>query len=264
MKNHELTHADPSVNDKENFAESEAHDYEKSLDKIGYQDFRSAERNVETLLSNLTWRGPGGSPRERYDDEENRLARARTDRLRLFNEAEVLHDFDLRRDYNKGFPESKFLKHLAETCDDDGRATVKTVPLSESETRHYRESRDNFIQYLSNDNNREHSFNDYIKSLVRMCISAYGENSRAMMYLCDDLEQMLSSDENKSKIIDRLIERKVNAVSRIATGETIDKNGYVLIGFTGVLDLPEGIENRSMKELADEGVPSLYGYNENA
>jgi len=274
MKNHELTpdhfgnwdaddshyeNTDPYAYDEENLAESNAYDYEKQLDNVDARVVHLAESNVDRLLADLTWRGVGGSPKERYNKEHRKKE---IDRLRLFSEAELLFDYSLRKDY-ENIPKSKFFRHLADTCH-YGYRTVDTVPLSESETEHFHKTAANFTEHLSTHNSREHSFANYVKSLVRMCASAYGKDSRAMMYLCDDLDQMLGSEDNKSKIIDRLIERKLDVVQKISMGETKAPapSGRILIGFTGTLDLPEGIENHSIKELVDEGVPSLYGYNE--
>ena len=251
---------DPYAYDEVNLAESTAYDYEKTLDKVDTRTIYLAESNVDRLLADLTWRGLGGSPRERYNSEHREKE---IDRLRLFSEAETLFDYDLRKDGDK-IPESKFFRHLADTCHYSHR-TVETVPLSESETEHFHKTAGNFTRHLSMKDNRERAFTGYVKSLVRMCTSAYGKESRAMMYLCDDLDQMLSPQkdmagntiDNKSKIIDRLIEKKLNAAQKIALGIRKDKTG-----FTGALDLPEGIENRSVKELVEEGVPSLYGYND--
>ncbi|MBQ3293432.1 hypothetical protein IJG93_04025 [Candidatus Saccharibacteria bacterium] len=64
----------------------------------------------------------------------------------------------------------------------------------------------------------EQSFNGYLKSLLKMCESAYGKGSGR---------------------------RKIG-----------------IAGFTAALDLPDGIENHSLKELVEEGIPSLYGYSD--
>ena len=246
--------------------ESNARDYEKTLAEVSDETVFLAEQNMDRLLADLTWRVPGGPSRERYDKEDRKIE---IDRLRLFAEAETLFDYNLERDA-ENLPESKFFRHLADTCQHDHQI-VDTVPLSKSEEEHFSKSAGDFIKHLSSENPKERSFAAYIKSLIMMCDSAYGKDSRAMMYLNDDLNQLLAPQtdaagntiDNKSKIIDRLIERKLNTVQKIAMGKTTAPapSGRVLIGFTGTLDLPEGIENRSVKELAEEGVPSLYGYN---
>ena len=284
MKIHELTpdhfgdwnandlkyeNTDPYADDEENLAESEAYDYEKRLEKIGTRAVYFAEYNVDRLVYDLAKRvkWKGNSPRERYDNEHRKN---QIDRLRLFNEAETLYDYNLTKD-DENIPKSKFFRHLVYTCQDDSHV-VKTAPLSESEKEHFYKSAGDFTKYLSTDNNRERTFTRYVESLLRICANTYGKDSRAMMYLCDDLNQMLAPAEyisgtidKKSEIIDRLIERKLDVVQKIAMGKIFEPapSGRVLIGFTGTLDLPKGLENHSVKELVEEGVPSLYGYNEN-
>ena len=266
--NDKFENTDSYVYDKDDVTESEARDYEKRLDAIGKREMYGAESNVDRLLVDLTWRGSGDTPREKYNREHRKVE---VDRLRLLSEAQLLNDYDYRKD-KEDIPESKFLRHLADTCNRGHYRVVDTVPLSESELEHFNSTAGNFTKYLSTESNRERTFTNYVKSLLRMCRSAYGKDSRAMMYLCDDLNQMLAPHkdtvgnpvDNKSKIIDRLIERKLNAAQKIAMGKIIapPPSGRFLIGFNGILDLPDGIENRTVKELVDEGVPSLYGYGE--
>lgn len=265
MKNHESVGRGEDFNQGDVSPESEAHEYEKSLNTVDADTIYSAEHNADRLLADLVWRIPdNNSPRERYNNEHRKNE---IDRLRLFKETEVLHNYDFRRDREK-IPESNFFRLLADTCEHSNSLPHKEIPpLSDSEKKHLIRSANNITQYLSGENNRESSFAHYLISLVKMCRGVYGENSRAEMYLCDDLNQLLKPDESrsseskKSEIVDRLIDRKLNAAQKIATGE-IHSSGRVLIGFTGALDLPDGIENRSLKELVEEGVPSLYGYSD--
>lgn len=268
---------------KEEFS---AKNYEEGLDKVDTQDVYGVEDKIGDFLANLTWRFDGdSSPREKY---ERSPRQHKIDKLRLFSEAEILHDYTFGDDV----PDSKFFRHLVERCKDDSfhireganrhgdgiskifadRSNIEEPfqKLEDDEITHFNEAAENFTRYISTENNKERSFTNYIISLIRMCEAVFGRDSRAEMYLCDDLNQLLAPHEddignpvdNKSKIIDRLIERKLNAVQKIAMGKTKTTGGQITIGFTGVLDLPEGIENRSIKELLEEGVPSLYGYNE--
>ena len=269
MKNHEFLgsashYGDFShIRDEEGPVELRVREYEKELAEMDTQPVYLSTMEVLDRLDALTLKSLG-SPREIYDSEDEKEW---FDRLRLFSEAETLYNYHYGfKGDNKSIPESKFFRHLTKTCRD---IMPDTPPLSDNEVEHFRNSGHNFIKHLSTETTRERTFSNYIRSLVLMCASAYGTNSRALMYLCDDLDRMLAPQkdevgntiDNKSKIIDRLIERKLDAVQKIAMGKIFsDPDSGVLVGFTSILDLPNGIETRSVKELVEEGVPCLYNY----
>ncbi len=73
----------------------------------------------------------------------------------------------------------------------------------------------------------------------------------------------MGSEEDRQKYIDRLISRKVDVAKNLAAGNIYEPapSGRVIIGFTGILDFPEGSERRSIDAIIADGVPSLYGYN---
>lgn len=260
MRNHESVGRGEDFNQGNVAPESEAREYEKRLERVSDGAIYLADENAERLLADLTWRGIGGLPRERYNSEHRQTE---IDRLRLYNEAKILCNYSLEES-GSNIPQSKFLRHLADTCQ-YGYRTVDTVPLSNSEKEHFFKTNSNFIQYLSDDGPMEQSFNGYLKSLLKMCESAYGKGSRAEMYLCDDLNQLLAPNDyqsSKTEIMDRLMERKFNA-AQIKVREIHNGRRKIgIAGFTAALDLPDGIENHSLKELVEEGVPSLYGYSD--
>ncbi len=267
MRNHESASWGESSNSEGDSTESKIHNYEERLDRIGASELGVARQHVAYELDQMTNNNLNCPPREYYDKLEDQKS---IDRCRLFAEAETL----FRNHGGESLSNSRFFRHLIDTINpDDFLRTVEVPALSGNEIAHFNESASELVNRsrdLFRGDEKDRSFGNYLKSLLRMCENVYGKNSRAELYLCDDLNQILNPDSSaKALAIDDMIKRKIDAAGMVAryggrgnfNPSPIARDSYK-VSFTAALDLPDGVENRSLKELVEEGVPSLYGYSD--